>query len=377
MPRTRTVILVFVAFLFVTFLSASNLPPRPGWPGGSSLAFAATGDASGGESGNSTLGYGFGVQVNQPFLQVGSQALATLFFFNLSRQDAYGQWVPVGGEGCSFFMDILDEKGRLVRRPWAFCPLREGIDMPAGGGSSQSSSPSQGLDVRMAAPIGPYPLPAGTFHHFTVPLPLVYASSVTGDPDGTLLPGGLYTLKATQLFNGPGPGDPLFMFGGGDPEARVPFRIFQCSPPAGPLPIRELVGGYFSGYRYGDPTYFGDDLVLRTGPAGLQFWSQHTSMTAPPPDPPAVDLTQEMILASLAGYRGSGGGTFHITSVEEKLCHLEVSVLETYSPIAIAAITNPFHIVAVPRSLKEVRFVHAVSFPDPIPLCGEGNASCP
>ncbi len=355
MPRARIVILVVVVFLF-----ASGLPSPPGVPGGPSLAFAAAGDASGGNSENSAIGYGFGAQINQPFLEVGSQASASVFFFNLSRQDAYGLWVPVGGEGCSFFVNILDDKGRLVRRPRAICPLLDVAAMPA--------------------VIGPFPLSAGTFRQLDVPLPLAYASSETADPDGTPLPGGLYTLKATQLFNGPGPGSPLFMFGGGDPEARVPFRIFQCSPPAGPLPIRDLVRGAFSGYRYGNPNFYGDDLVLRTGPAGLQFWGQHTSLITPPPDPPAVDLTQEMVLVSLAGYRPSGGNSIQITSVEEKACHLEVSVFETFSPIAIAAITNPFHIVAVPRSLKEVRFIHAVAVPPvyyPAVQCGAGQASCP
>ena len=375
MPRACTVILVFVAFLF-----ASDLPPRAGLPGGPSLAFAAAGDAAGGNGENSALGYGFGAQINRPFHEVGSQALATVFFFNLSRQDAYGQWVPVGGEGCSFFVNILDEKGRLVRRPRAFCPLRGVIDMPAAGAPNQTSPPAQGFEVQLAAPIGPFPLPAGTFRHFDVPLPLAYASSQTGDPDGVPLPGGLYTLKATQLFNGPGPGSPLFMFGGGDPEARIPFRIYQCSPPAGPLPIRDLVRGAFSGYRYGDPNFFGDDLVLRTGPAGLQFWGQHTSLITPPPGPPAVDLAQEMVLVSLAGYRPSGASAIQITSVEEKVCHLEVTVWETIAPIGVSVITNPIHIVAVPRRLKEVRFIHAVELPD-LPLsgiqCGEGDASCP
>jgi hypothetical protein len=155
MPRARIVILVVVVFLF-----ASDLPSPSGVSGGPSLAFAAAGDASGGNSENSAIGYGFGAQINQPFLEVGSQASASVFFFNFSRQDAYGLWVPVGGEGCSFFVNILDDKGRLVRRPWAICPLLDVAAMPA--------------------VIGPFPLPAGSFRHLDVPLPLAYASSQTG-----------------------------------------------------------------------------------------------------------------------------------------------------------------------------------------------------
>jgi len=311
------------------------------FPAGAASSGSAVGDASDPNSAPASLGYGFGAQINQPFHPVGTQAFASIFFFNLSRQDAFGAWVPVGGEGCSFFVNILDEKGRLVRRPRAICPL---------------------LDVA-AMPIGPSPLRAGTFRRFDVPLPLVYASSETGDPDGALLPGGLYTLHATQEFNGPGPEDPLLMFGGGDPEARVPFRIYQCGPyPAGglPMPMRELAKGAFSGYRNTDPNFFGEDLVLRTEAAGVRFWEQHTSIWAAPWNPPAVDFSREMVLVSLAGRRPSGQNSIQITSVEEKPCHLEVTVVETTAPIGIAAITSPFHMVAVPRSLKEVRFIHAV-----------------
>lgn len=302
--------------------------------------------AASSEPTNGSLGYGFGAQLDQPFQAVGSQATATVFFFNLSGQDAFGFGDPIGGEGCAFFVNILDAQDRLVRRPRVPCPLVG----------------------RM--PIGPFPFPAGTFRRFDVPLPLAYASSQTGDPDGEPLPGGLYTLKARQLFGGPGPGGSpgeVPVFQGGDPEARVPFRIFQCSPPAGPMPIRDLTAGAFSGYRAGDPTFSGEDLVLRTAQAGLQFWRQHTAFIIPPPSPPAVDLTQEMVLVSLLGLRRTGASSVRISAVEEKLCHLEVTVVEVISPIGLDVLTTPFDIVAVPRSLKEVVFVYRLVFPPAAP----------
>ncbi len=339
MSRTRLLLAILVALL-------SAGVPATGQPGDQN-------DITSSPTSTQSLGYGFGAQLEQPFHEVGSQALASLFFFNLSQQDAVGAGTPVGGEGCSFFMNILDDKGRLVRRPRGICPLRQG--------------------VVTRAPIRPFPLPAGSFRRLDVPLPLAYASSETGDPDGTPLPGGLYSLKATQLFNGPGPGSPLFMFGGGDPEARLPFRIFQCTTPAGSLPIRELVRGSFSGYGNNDPSFYGEDLVLRTGPAGLQFWERHTSWISPPPGPPAVDLSQEMVLVSLLGRRPDGWHSIQITSVEEKPCHLEVTVLETISPNGIDVVTNPFDIVAVPRSLKEIVFFHDVAVP---PLRSESNTQC-
>ncbi len=311
----------------------------------SAAALALGGQGAAAEKNSGSLGYGFGAQLDQPFQIVGSQPTATVFFFNLSEQDAFGLAEPIGGEGCSFFVNILDAQGRLVRRPQVACPLVG----------------------RM--PIGPFPFPAGTFRRFDVPLPLSYASSETGDPDGTPLPGGLYTLQATQLFNGPGPGANPFVlnaFQGGDPEARVPFRIFQCTPPTGLLPIRELAGGSISGVQGDAPTFPTEDLVLRTAQAGLQFWRQHTAFIFPPPPPPAVDLAQEMVLVSIAGLR-QGDGSIRIIAVEEKPCHLEVTVQEVYGGAPLEFLTTPVHIVAVPRSLKEVLFVHQFLYPPAAP----------
>jgi len=321
MPRVRSIVVVLG-----TLLSAA--------------AMALGGEIASAEPNDGSLGYGFGAQLAQPFYEVGSQATASVFFFNLSGQDAFGFDDPIGGEGCSFFVNIVDAWGRLVRRPHVPCPLVG----------------------RM--PIGPFPFPfpAGTFHRFDVPLPLFYASSETGDPDGAPLPGGLYTLKAIQFFGGPGPGEGNFPGPGGNPEAQVPFRIFQCSAPGGPLPIRELSGGLFSGYRAGDPTFSGEDLVLRTAEAGLRFWRQHAAIFFPPPPPPAVDFTQEMVLVSSLGPRRDGEASVRITSVEEKPCHLEVTVREIRAPVFLPVLTAPIDIVAVPRSLKEVVFVRQLVY---------------
>lgn len=286
MSRTRLLLAILVSLL-------SAGVPATGQPGDQN-------DITSSPASTQSLGYGFGASLDQPFHEAGSQALASLFF-NQSPQDAFGFGVPFGEQGCSFCMNILDDKGRLVRRPRGICPLRQG--------------------VVTLAPIRPFPLPAGTFRRFDLPVPLAHASSETGDP-----------------------------------EARVPFRIFQCTPSVGPLPIRELAQGSFSGYRYNDQTFFGADLVLRTAPAGLQFWGQYTSLIFPPPAPPAVHLSQEMVLVSLAGRRASGRSSIRITSVKEKPCHLEVAVVEIISPMGIDVFTNPFNIVAVPRSLKAVVF---------------------
>jgi len=289
----------------------------------------------------SALGFGFGVQLDRPFQEVGSTGVATVFFFNMSRQDVYG--VGPGPAGL-FFLTVRDHKERAVWRsppppPWA-----------AGGGEP--------------CPIGPYPLPAGTFHRFDVPLPLEHWSSVTGDPDGEPLPGGLYTLEAVYRFNGPRPDPDLLLGPGADPEALVPFRIYRCSRETGPLPIRELAKGSTSGYRGGDPTFYGEDFVLRSEGAALSFWAEHTAHIVPPPPLPFVDFSREMVLVTLLGYQTSGGGPeISVRAVEEKACHVEVGVVNVTLPGPLDVITNPYHIVAVPRNMKEVAFVHAAVMP--------------
>jgi len=284
------------------------------------------------------LGFGIGVQIDRPFQEVGSEALAAVFFFNHSPQDAWGVGYPVAVEGCSFITSIRDEKGRLVRQTPP-CPI--------------------------AAPIGPILLQSGAFLRWDVPLPLEYRTSETGDPDGSLLPGGLYTLEAVSFFDGPRPSNGPFAGPGGDPEARVPFRIYRCSQATGTgLPIRDLGEGEMSGYRYGDPAFHGEDFVLRTEGAALQLWQEHTSHISPPQPPPFVDFSREMVLVALMGYQPWGGGPWiRIRSVEEKPCHLEVTVEEAWIPGPLAVITNPYHIVTIPRSMKEVVFLHMVMIP--------------
>jgi hypothetical protein len=71
-----------------------------------------------------------------------------------------------------------------------------------------------------------------------------------------------------------------------------------------------------------------------------------------------------MVLVTLLGYQTSGGGPeITVTAVQEKACHIEIGVVNNYRPGPLDVITNPYHIVAVPRSMKEVTFLHAATGP--------------
>ena len=96
----------------------------------------------------------------------------------------------------------------------------------------------------------------------------------------------------------------------------------------------------------------------------MAFWKAHTANVDPKPAPPQVDWANEMGLASVMGFQTNGGGpSIQIEEVQENECHIEATVVNYRIPGPLDVITNPYHFVAVPRSLKEVRFKHLTVLP--------------
>jgi len=284
----------------------------------------------------SALDFGFGVQLDEPYKTPGEDARATLFFFNLTSWDAPGGWVNMGGPGCRYQVMVRDPKGRIVWRPDVMCP----------------------------AAVMSFPFPAGTLLMLPMDLSMVYQASETPDPDGEPLPGGAYMMEARHDYNGPqvpgGAADEFVPGPGGEPRAEVPFRIVQCDGAGGWMPVRDLGRDSMSGYRYGEPGFHGEDLVLRTEEAALAFWAEHNSHRGVVPPPPRVDFGAEMVVVAVMGTQSTIGPSIEIVGVEEYPCHIMVQVREDMRPGQLPALSNPVHAVAVPRSLKEVLFIHAV-----------------
>jgi hypothetical protein len=85
-----------------------------------------------------------------------------------------------------------------------------------------------------------------------------------------------------------------------------------------------------------------------------------------------VDFRTEMVVAVLLGYQSSGGGSTEVTSVEEVRCRVEAEVEDVWLPgpldgNTLPVVANPYDIVAVPRSMKEVLFQHLAEAPPPQP----------
>lgn len=325
-----------LALAIFLILWPAVLPAQP-----SNGSDPGTAPGSGGGSLGGALDFGFGLQVDRPYQEVGGTAEATLFFFNMTSQDADGAWANPGGFGCRYHVVVRDAKGRLVWRPQTLCPLDA------------------------AAPIGPFPFPGGTLLQLPATIPLVYRGSEISVPDGTPLPGGAYTLEARHDYAGPvHPEGPQTIGLGGVPEATVPIRLVECRTPAPLTVVESLDQGEISGYRYADDEFYGEDFVLRTREEAAAFWKAHTSHLFPRPKPPEVNWEEEMVLATVMGFQTTGGGpSTTITDVIENRCHIEVQVTEAWIPGPLDVITNPYHLVKIPRSLKEVTFTHHVVVP--------------
>ncbi|MGQ9571325.1 MAG: Kazal-type serine protease inhibitor family protein [Thermodesulfovibrionales bacterium] len=106
-------------------------------------------------------------------------------------------------------------------------------------------------------------------------------------------------------------------------------------------------------------------MVIRDWKTWRWFWKRHTQGILPAPPLPKVDFLKEMVFVVMLGYQTSGGGTgIEISSVEviSDYCvfpikNIRVLVKENKTPGPLDVITNPYHIVKVPKSIS-VLFEH-------------------
>lgn len=100
-------------------------------------------------------------------------------------------------------------------------------------------------------------------------------------------------------------------------------------------------------------------VVVRSAAEWAQLWAQHTSHLQPPPALPAVDFSQEQVLAVFLGSRPSG--CHHVTVLEvldgsgSRLVRYR-ETLPSAGQACTLAITHPAHLVRVPASTQPVRF---------------------
>eukprot|EP00567_Pseudictyota_dubia_P003248 CAMPEP_0197456982 /NCGR_PEP_ID=MMETSP1175-20131217/44847_1 /TAXON_ID=1003142 /ORGANISM="Triceratium dubium, Strain CCMP147" /LENGTH=207 /DNA_ID=CAMNT_0042991225 /DNA_START=41 /DNA_END=664 /DNA_ORIENTATION=- len=99
------------------------------------------------------------------------------------------------------------------------------------------------------------------------------------------------------------------------------------------------------------------------------FWGRHGSNSVPPPDVPDVDFASQMVAVVFMGTQNSGGYSVEITSVDDEGDgKLVVNYMTTVPPpgaMVTMALTQPYHIVRLDASDKNVVFVGSAKPPPP------------
>jgi hypothetical protein len=122
-----------------------------------------------------------------------------------------------------------------------------------------------------------------------------------------------------------------------------------------PIPITTLQKGNFSGIE--EPL----QTVVRNPEEWTALWQLHTSIQSPPTPLPAVDFSVEMIVGLFPGEKRTGCYEINITSAGQIDSTLFIYYVEKAPPpggFAIQAITQPYHLVKLPKSDMPIVFAH-------------------
>jgi hypothetical protein len=100
-------------------------------------------------------------------------------------------------------------------------------------------------------------------------------------------------------------------------------------------------------------------VVYRTRGDFESFWRRHGSNRIPVPDVPEVDFASEMVVVVFSGTKNTGGYNVEITSVDQRENEIIVNYVTDSPPpgaITTQALTQPYHMIAIDASDKEVVF---------------------
>lgn len=126
--------------------------------------------------------------------------------------------------------------------------------------------------------------------------------------------------------------------------------------PSQTIPFETIDKGEISHFRYGDLNYHGAEMVIRNKQSWEWFWKAHTQNLNPVSPIPKINFSRNVVLVVMLGNQSSQGGGIAIRSVE-RLCSgdvpsikgIKVSVQQNRTPGRPAVITNPYHIITVPK----------------------------
>lgn len=135
------------------------------------------------------------------------------------------------------------------------------------------------------------------------------------------------------------------------PSATPPTNPTTAAPVTAPEPARSLA---FTSVQKGTHSGVTErKAVLLTDEAGWQAnWQQLSATVVPAPPAPAMDFSQQSVLAVYMGEKKSGGYAIEITGVELSDGTLKVTVKETRpgpGTMVTMALTQPYHMVRIPK----------------------------
>ncbi|MFN0206048.1 MAG: hypothetical protein ACKVS6_07005 [Planctomycetota bacterium] len=136
----------------------------------------------------------------------------------------------------------------------------------------------------------------------------------------------------------------------------APFSLLSnASMAAAPVSFTTIDWGFNSSWPA-----TGGDVVVRTQEQWKRTWQLHSPGTTAP----SIDFTQNDVYCSFMGWVFIGGVTVEITGVNAEATKVAVVVKNTHPGSncnVIGIVTNPFHIVSVPKQAPvPVGFRHQI-----------------
>lgn len=139
----------------------------------------------------------------------------------------------------------------------------------------------------------------------------------------------------------------------------------EDAPQPGPLPLRTLAKGGFSGIQ--QPLQ-----QVITDPAQWEkIWTAHNAGRKSEQARPEIDFTKEMVIVAAMGRKNTGGYSIEISKAEPSGGKLMIYVTRKAprpGGMSLQALTAPFHMAALPKTDLEPEFVETPASPaHPVP----------
>jgi len=100
------------------------------------------------------------------------------------------------------------------------------------------------------------------------------------------------------------------------------------------------------------------DLVVKGESEWEYLWDLTHRHLVPKPDLPKIDFGKEMVLATLMGERTSSGYKIEICGVTLEKGIIEVKVKNHQTPGNLTLMTQPYHIIKIPKYPYKIEFEH-------------------